>query len=418
MKPQRYAIIGASIAIFGMLSACSTLSTDATLFQVDNGVYPSSWQHTGVPISQIASWIHHGFTASQAIQWRTKYTPGGHALGSFFYTREELARKGYSGPQVAKLMRGVTMLITAARAANWRDAGFSPSEAFAWNTALGRFAPQQAALWRRYGFSAKSAGPWNHFHFSPQTAQAWEKAGVDNANEASAWESEVVGHDGITQSQVLKTATAWCALWKGTPTSRMYLSAATLMHDGASPNTVKPYITHGLSMDHSREILDAQSLVRHGLSLSKAVYYGKHDVRYSHIAQYNHELKLQAAQHRRALAVAQREMKLQAAQLQRFAMRLKVHLITDIATCIYNAARDDGYGVSFSYALFLAKQSPQLLGYAGAFGNSGFSPEQQIAAHCGYSVALQAMEAEVKRQNQFGHCNEACRWRIAETIKP
>ena len=243
----------------GMLSACSTLSTDTALLLARGGIATPAWQKTGIPPSEVASWIHYGFTASQAAKWRTVFPAS-----------------------------------TASRAAKWRDAGFFPSQAYRWDGVFtdGQVSPHQAALWRRGGFNATQAGSWNHFGFSPRTAQIWEKAGVDNAKEAAAWKSGVIGQNGITQPQVLKTAAAWRTLWGGSYSSGMCNAATTLMQHGQSPNTVKPYITHGLSMAHPHEILNAQSLVHHGLNLSKAVFYGKHGVKYDHIAQYNHERKI------------------------------------------------------------------------------------------------------------------------------
>ena len=298
----------------GMLSACSTLSTDGTLLLARGGVATPAWKNAGIPPSEVASWIHHGFTASQAAKWRTVFPASFARLttsaGALMALAANTTRKG------ARARTSSQQIITVSRAAKWRDAGFSPSQAYRWDT-FGKVSPQQAALWRHNGFSAKAAGAWSDSGFSPQRAQIWEKAGVDNAKEAAAWNSDVIGQNGITQPQVLKTAAAWRALWKRSVTSSMYSAATTLMQHGQSPNTVKPYITHGLSMAHPHEILNAQSLVHHGLNLSKAVYYGKHGVKYDHIAQYNHERKIRATQRARKIQAAQRAKRLQAIQRAR-----------------------------------------------------------------------------------------------------
>lgn len=314
----------------GMLSACSTLSTDGTLLLARGGVATPAWKNAGIPPSEVASWIHHGFTASQAAKWRTVF-PASFAhgysnprVGGFAAERAQLASvvKALAANTTRKGARARTssqQRITVSRAAKWRDAGFSPSQAYRWDGAFtdGQVSPHQAALWRHDGFNATQAGAWSDSGFSPQTAQIWEKAGVDNAKEAAAWKSDAIGQNGITQPQVLKTAAAWRALWGGSYSSGMCYAATTLMQHGQSPNTVKPYITHGLSMAHPHEILNAQSLVHHGLNLSKAVYYGKHGVKYDHIAQYNHERKIRATQRARKIQAAQRAKRLQAIQRAR-----------------------------------------------------------------------------------------------------
>jgi hypothetical protein len=83
-------------------------------------------------------------------------------------------------------------------------------------------------------------------------------------------------------------------------------------------------------------------------------------------------------------------------------------LINETANCTYRAARVYGYGVSHSYAMYLARHPvPHYVRR---------SPQQQIAARCASMIHLQAFEVELQKQNKLGHCNEACRARIIDTI--
>lgn len=170
MNPRRPIIrtllfLAVSIVVVGALSGCSTLSTDGTLLLAKGGVATPAWKNAGIPPWQVASWVHHGFTAPEAAKWQAAYTSCDSNCPTY-------------------------RMDTAGQAAGWRDAGFSPPQAIRWAAAFtARVSPQQAALWRRHGFSAKAAGAWSASGFSPHTAQVWKKAGVDNASDAAAWKS-------------------------------------------------------------------------------------------------------------------------------------------------------------------------------------------------------------------------------------
>ncbi|MHB1527847.1 MAG: hypothetical protein ACYCXT_00185 [Acidiferrobacteraceae bacterium] len=274
-NPKRQVIrallfLAVSIVVVGTLSACSTLSTDGTLLLAKGGVVTPAWKQAGIPSSQVASWVDHGFTASEAAKWQTALTS---------YSRD-----------------------TAGQAARWRGAGFSPSQAVQWVTAFtAQISPQQAALWRGHGFSAKAAGSWSSSGFSPRSAQVWKKAGVDNASEAAAWSSsdftphaaEVWTTHGFTSANKATpwlhngladpaTAGKWRELIGASCFGNGYTSssraAGQYVKAGIARETVASLKGKGADVCNTKQTILLDALLKHGYAFKQAQYYAAHGV--------------------------------------------------------------------------------------------------------------------------------------------
>ena len=76
-----------------------------------------------------------------------------------------------------------------------------------------------------------------------------------------------------------------------------------------------------------------------------------------------------------------------------FAAVTQGQALQEAATCIYHSARDNGLYVSRSHALYLAKESPAILGIVG-MEPVQVSPRQRIAADCAFQVDAQIAQEQ------------------------
>lgn len=76
-----------------------------------------------------------------------------------------------------------------------------------------------------------------------------------------------------------------------------------------------------------------------------------------------------------------------------FAAITQSQALQEAASCIYRSARDNGLYVSRSHALYLAKESPEILGIVG-MEPVQVSPRQRIAADCAFQVDAQIAQEQ------------------------
>jgi ribosomal protein L37E len=152
-------------------------------------------------------WHQYGFTSDESAAWQAVPMTGDDTLFDAPTMAAEWRRAGFKPSEAQEWIRHRFWLWEASSA--WRSAGFEPPEASAWRDE--GWSPPDASRWRRGTFSPQIARRWADRGLDPESAGPYFLAGMTNPERVRlALAGGIAPNDALAwQEQRIEAAASW-----------------------------------------------------------------------------------------------------------------------------------------------------------------------------------------------------------------